>query len=87
MPDEEMEETCIINRVRKKKGWMFWESFHGATKGPGIFWEKDWGMITQESYCAHTVPVIHGWMRMNPGLLLMQDGALGHSAGETQINL
>lgn len=71
MPDEEMEETCMINRVRKKKGWMFQGSFHGATKGPGIFWEKDWGKINQESYCAHTVPVIHGQMRMNPGLVLM----------------
>jgi hypothetical protein len=87
MQGEEMEETCLIDRVRKKKGWMFWGSFHGATKGPGIFWEKDWGMITQESYCAHTVPVIHGWMRMNPGLVLMQDGAPGHSAGETQTDL
>jgi len=44
-------------------------------------------MITQESYYTLTVPVIYDWMRMNPGLVLMQDGALGYSVGETQIDL
>ena len=38
--------------------------FHGHTKGPGIFWEKDWGKINSESYCAHTVPVIYGYIEL-----------------------
>jgi ketohexokinase/beta-glucosidase len=66
---------------------MFWGCFNGVTKGPGIFWEKDWGWIGQESYCAHIVPIIDGWMRINPGLQLMQDGAPGHAAGDTQVDL
>ena len=70
---------------------MFWGCFHGSTKGLGIFWEKDWGSIGQESYCAHTVPMIHGYIelmkREGVYLQLMQDGAPGHAAGETKAEL
>ena len=66
---------------------MFWGPFSGSSKGPGIFWEKDWGSISSQSYRDHTVPVIHGWLHMNPGLILMQDGAPGHSAKDTQVDL
>jgi len=66
---------------------MFWGSFNGETKGPCLFWEKEWGSINQESYCQRVVPIIHGWIRMNPYLQLMQDKAPGHAAGETQADL
>lgn len=70
---------------------MFWGCFHGDIQGPGIFWEKDWGSINSESYCAHTVPIIHGYMelcrRNGVNLILMQDGAPGHAAGDTTIEL
>ena len=70
---------------------MFWGCFHGHTKGLGIFWEKDWGTIDQESYCAHTVPVIHGYIelmrREGVYLKLMQDSAPGHCGGETKKEL
>jgi hypothetical protein len=46
-------------------------------------WEKDWGSINKESYCEHTVPVIHGWIRLNPGQVLMHDNAPGHAASYT----
>jgi hypothetical protein len=62
---------------------MFWGCFHGDTLGPGIFWEKDWGTINSESYQAHIIPIVHGYMTMNPGLIFMQDGAPGHSATNT----
>jgi hypothetical protein len=39
--DEELDDTYLIDKVRKKKGWMFWGCFYGTTKGLGIFWEKD----------------------------------------------
>ncbi|KAI0994030.1 hypothetical protein K3495_g14153 [Podosphaera aphanis] len=77
--------------TRTKKGWMFWGCFHGHTKGPGIFWEKDWGSINQESYYAHTVPIIHGYVEMmrreGVHLVLMQDSAPGHAAGEIKADL
>jgi hypothetical protein len=44
---------------------MFWGCFSGAAgKGPGIFWEKEWGTITSESYCQYIVPIIDGWFRL-----------------------
>ena len=70
---------------------MFWGCFHGETQGPGIFWGMDWGTINRHSYCAHTVPVIHGYIelqrRQGRELILMQDGAPGHRAGETKQEL
>lgn len=41
------------------------------------------GTINQETYCQRIVPLIDGWIRTNPGLQLMQDGAPGHLAGDT----
>ncbi|KAL3424953.1 hypothetical protein PVAG01_04234 [Phlyctema vagabunda] len=36
--DEALDPTCILERERKKKGWMFWGCFSGKSgKGPGIF--------------------------------------------------
>jgi ketohexokinase/beta-glucosidase len=44
--------------------------------------KRKWGTISQQSYCEQIVPLIYRWMRMNPRLQLMQDGAPGHAAGE-----
>ena len=70
---------------------MFWGCFHGDIQGPGIFWEKNWGSINSESYCAHTVPIIHGYIEQcrhnGINLILMQDGAPGHAAGDTTMEL
>jgi transposase len=80
---EALEPNCIEERRQRASGWMFWGSFHSNVKGPSIFWEKDWGQINQETYQAHTVPVVHGWIRLNPGLKFMQDNAPGHAAKST----
>lgn len=70
---------------------MFWGCFHRHTQGPGIFWEKDWGSINKDSYQAHTVPIIHGYIELMKRegiyLKLMQDGAPGHTAADTQQDL
>ncbi len=65
-------------------GVNFWG---GQGKGPCMFCEKDWGSINKVSYCDHTVPVIDGWIRMKPGMQLMQDGAPGHAAEYTHQEL
>lgn len=62
---------------------MFWGSFAGNIKGPCLFWEKDWGTINKETYSGRVIPLIHGWIRINPHLSLMQDGAPGHTAADT----
>jgi Transposase len=55
---EELDDTCIVEKVSKPKGWMFWGCFHGFMKGPALFWEKDWGSINQFSYREHIVSLI-----------------------------
>lgn len=84
--NEELEETCIVERHQRKKGWMFWGCFSGLTgKGPGLVWEKEWGTITSESYVDHIVPLIDGWLRLHPlqQHLFMQDNARPHTARDT----
>ena len=61
---------------------MFWGCFHGRIKGPCVFWEKEWGSISEETYRARIVPIVDGWMRLNADqeLVFMQDGPSSHSA-------
>jgi transposase len=66
---------------------MFWGCFSDTTKGPCLFWEKEWKTINKESYCEGVVPLVHDWLRLNPHLQFMQDGASGHSAAYTQEEL
>lgn len=67
---------------------MFWGCFSRlAGKGPGIFWEKDWGTISAESYSQRIVPIVDGWLRLHPGHLFMQDNAPGHAAALTSQEL
>ena len=88
---EKWDPTCIVEKHQRKRGWIFWGHFPGNMQGPGIFWEKARGSINAESYCAHTVPIIHGYMELcrRDGiyLKLMQDGVPGHAGGDTVIDL
>ena len=54
--------------------------FCGYRKGSRSVLEKDWGSIKVESYCVKVVPLIEGWIRLNPSLIFMQDNALLYSA-------
>ena len=88
---EELDSTCLRESPARKRGWMFWASFHANIKGPCLFWEKEWGTIGSQSYCERTVPIIDGYLRLNQQnsiyLDLMQDGAPGHASKETQKEL
>jgi transposase len=90
-PGEEWDENCIEEKIRRKKGWMFWGSFHGNIKGSAFFWEKNWGTISGPTYHEHTVPVVAQYLANLEGLigepgelLFMHDGAPGHTAKETK---
>ena len=85
--DEELLPDCVIERVQRKRGWMFWGCFHYNKKGPSLFWEKEWGTINKESYTQRIVPLVDGWLRLYPGLLFMQDNAPAHSAALTREEL
>ncbi|EED11731.1 conserved hypothetical protein [Talaromyces stipitatus ATCC 10500] len=83
---EELEETCIRSSPTRKRGWMFWATFHGNNKGPCLFWEKEWGTINSERYCQRVIPIIDGYIRLlrdDIWLQFMQDGAPGHASKET----
>jgi DDE superfamily endonuclease/Transposase len=86
---EEWDPTCVIQRIQRPAGWMFWGSFAGSKKGPAVFWEKEWGPITSASYREHVVPLIREWIenrrRENwaADVILMQDNAPAHSAKAT----
>ena len=64
---------------------MFWACFHGTTKGSSVFWEKEWGSISEKIYRARIVPILDGWIRMHTdqGLTFMQDSAPSHTARGT----
>jgi transposase len=70
---------------------MFWGCFSGQDKGPSLFWEKEWGTITQETYSERVIPLIHGWIQLKGRegiqLSLMQDHAPGHAGSITMEEL
>ena len=84
---EELDETCLRTLPLRKRGWMFWGSFHASFKGPCLFWEKEWGYIDSEKYSERIVPIIDGYIRLlrqqNSLIQLMQDGAPGHASRNT----
>jgi transposase len=89
---EALLEDCIQEKPSYRAGWMFWGCFSGGIKGPGVFWEKDWGSTTGENYRQHIVPVVDGWMRLTSignasNLVLVQDNARPHAAKETLADL
>lgn len=63
---------------------MFWGSISGAySKGPGLFWEKNWGSISSKSYYQYIVPVLAQYIDRTK-LILIQDNAKGHAAMATK---
>jgi DDE superfamily endonuclease len=89
---ETFEPSCIVERHQRRAGWMFWGSFHGATKGPCVVWEKDWGSITSATYQEYVVPLIHDRIHSylqetGQELILIQDNTPSHNARATREEL
>ena len=57
------------------------------TKGPCVFWEKNWDHINMKSYIEHIIPVLDDWLKQHPGLQFIQDGASDHREEETQAEI
>lgn len=62
---------------------MFRGSSHGTTKGPMVFWVKEWGTINAQGYIQHIVPLIIEYVHYHPHLQLVQDATPGHGAQST----
>ena len=67
-------------------GWIFGAHSPAMKKVP-VCLGKDWGAINAASYCAHTIPLIHGWLTLRPHLTLIQDNASGHIGEVTMEEL
>lgn len=83
MIGEELDDTCLVDKIPKRRGWMFWGSFAGRQKGPYLFWEKAWKSINTARYCERVVPLVDEWMRVHPGYIFMQDNARPHASRGT----
>jgi transposase len=86
-PGEELLPDCVVERIPRPSGWMFWACFAGDIKGPSLFWEKEWGSINTASYIEHIVPLVDGWIHLNSHLRFMQDNAPAHASRETKAEL
>ena len=82
-PGEQLHRDCVEPKIQRKIGWMFWGCISGLYgKGLGVFWEKDWGTITSDSYLQRIAPLVQHYA-LHRGLIYMQDNASGHSAKAT----
>ncbi|KAJ5206866.1 hypothetical protein N7491_002501 [Penicillium cf. griseofulvum] len=83
--DKERHPDCLRPRRRKSGGWMFWRSFLGIEKGSCLFWEKEWGWISGESYSMRIAPLMEGFFRLRreQDPIVMYDNAPGYTAKET----
>jgi hypothetical protein len=84
LPGEELDETCTVDKVRKKRGWMFWACFSGTSRVPAYSGRRSGNLLTRRATVRGLIiPLVDGWLRLNPHLQFMQDGAPGHSAAFT----
>src|SRR5436190_2931024 len=77
----------LQQKYGKAPAWMFHGSIVGGKKGPGIFWEKEWGNINSISYDLHILSKIQTFIEANPGFIFMQDNAPAHRSKLTIKNL
>ncbi|KAI0993467.1 hypothetical protein K3495_g14717, partial [Podosphaera aphanis] len=77
---EEVDINCVTEKLRKDLGWMIWGCIAGTEQGASLFWEREWGTITSDTYSQRIVPLIHGMVSMKPQLSVMQDNAPAHAS-------
>ena len=80
---EEVDINCVTEKLRKDLGWMFCGCIAGTEQGASLFWEKEWGTLTSDTYSQRIVPLIHGMVSMKPQLSVMQDNAPAHTSAVT----
>jgi len=71
----------------KPYGWMFSGMFAGSVKGPGFFWEKEWGTVTAYNYIFLFLPLVRAFLRTNQLSIFQQDNARSHTAKITTAAL
>jgi transposase len=77
----------LQRKYSKLPAWMFWGTIVRGTKGPFVFFEKEWGNVNSEVYNTRVLSLVEGYCTRNPGCIFMQDNAPAHRSIETRINL
>ena len=80
---------CLQHKYSKAPAWMFHGCIVNGTKGPALFWEKEWGSINSVKYNEHVLSRVADFIaeHANAGYIFMQDDAPSHRSYETKINL
>jgi len=77
----------LQHKYSKLPAWMFWGTIVQGTKGPFIFFEKEWGNVNSEVYNTHVLSLVEEYCTQSPGSIFMQDNAPAHRSIETRMNL
>jgi transposase len=77
----------LQHKYSKLPAWMFWGTLAQGTKGPCVFFEKEWGNVNSEVYNTHVLSLVEEYCTQNPGSIFMQDNAPAHRSIETRMNL
>ncbi|KAK1914935.1 hypothetical protein P3342_011863 [Pyrenophora teres f. teres] len=48
MRGEAFDPTCLVDKVQRKRGWMFWACFSSSTKGPSLFGRRIGRLLIQK---------------------------------------
>ena len=84
---------CLQHKYGKQPAWMFHGTICGGKKGPGTFWEKEWGSMDSRKYNTVILSQIQRWFEAERArgirLVWQHDGASSscHRSFETQDNL
>jgi DDE superfamily endonuclease len=79
----------LQHKYSKAPAWMFHRTIVDGKKGPGIFWEKEWGTMNSANYDEVVLAEIERFFQEHTeeGYIFMQDNAPSHRSQETRINL
>jgi hypothetical protein len=82
---------CLQHKYSKQPAWMFHGSICGGRKGPGTFWEKEWGTMNSAKYNEIILSQVQPWFEsaraQGVRLVWQHDGASCHTSFETEDNL
>jgi transposase len=89
LDNEVYEDSCLVDKIQRKQAWMFWGSFHGDSKGPCQFWDRnEMGTISAHTYCSYVLPLLVDYFakmkKKGVQLIYQQDGASSHTANSTK---
>jgi hypothetical protein len=82
---------CLQHKYGKQPAWMFHGTIYKGKRGPGTFWEKEWGSMNSRKYNEVILSQIQAWFDAERACgvrpIWQHNGASCHRSFETQDNL